>query len=195
MKKVIIEQQKTILNDFFKLDEAHLRFEQFNGEMSPLVRRLSLERGNSVAVLVFNHDTGKLILANQFRYPTYKNEHGWIIETIAGMVDPGEEPEQSARREVQEEVGLHIDTLEYISTFYLSPGGSSEQIFLYYSEVSGEKAKYQETGGLLSHGEDIKAVEITLEQALSKIRSGEIIDAKTILGIYWMENRQLKSLK
>lgn len=192
MKKVIIEQQKYILDDFFKVEEAHLHFEQFNGKMSSLVRRLSMERGNSVAVLVWNHDTGKLILTSQFRYPTYKNGHGWIIEAIAGMVDPGEEPEQSARREVEEEVGLNIDTLEYIATFYLSPGGSTEQIFLYYSEVSGEKAKYQATGGLLNHGEDIKAVEMTLEEALGKIKSGEIVDAKTILGIYWLESRRIK---
>src|SRR6185369_17825723 len=136
MKKVSIEQKRDILNDFFKVEEAHLRFELFNGKMSPLVRRLSLERGDSVAILVFNQTTKKLILINQFRYPTYKNNDGWIIETIAGMIDPGETPEQSARREVQEETGLDIDAFEYIATFYPSPGGSSERIILYYSEVS-----------------------------------------------------------
>jgi hypothetical protein len=63
---------------------------------------------------------------------------------------------------------------------------------LYYSEVSGEKAKYKATGGLLGHGEDVKAIEVTLEDALAKIKSGEIVDAKTIISIYWLENRQLK---
>ena len=192
MKKVSIEQKRYILDDFFKIEEAYLRFEQFNGKMSPLVRRLNLERGNSVAVLVFNKTTGKLILVSQFRYPTYDNKHGWTIEAIAGMVDPGETPKESARRELVEETGLHIDTLEHIATFYPSPGGSSEQIYLYYSEVSGAQAKYKETGGLIGHGEDVKAIEVTLEDALGRIRSGEIIDAKTIIGIYWMENRLLK---
>jgi ADP-ribose pyrophosphatase len=194
MKKVSIEQKKNILDDFFKVEEAYLQFEQFNGEMSPLVRRLSLERGNSVAVLVFNRDTNKLILTNQFRYPTYKNKHGWVIEAIAGMMDPGETPEQTARRELEEETGLDVETLEHISTFYPSPGGSSEQVFLYYSEVSGDRAKYKETGGLLSEGENVKAIELTLEDALTQIKSGEIADAKTILGIYWLENRRIKNL-
>lgn len=194
MKKVSIEQKKNILDDFFKVEEAYLQFEQFNGEMSPLVRRLSLERGNSVAVLVFNRDTNKLILTNQFRYPTYKNKHGWVIEAIAGMMDPGETPEQTARRELEEETGLDVETLEHISTFYPSPGGSSEQVFLYYSEVSGDRAKYKETGGLLSEGENVKAIEVTLEDALTQIKSGEIADAKTILGIYWLENRRIKNL-
>jgi ADP-ribose pyrophosphatase len=195
MKKVSIEQKRYILDDFFKVDEAYLRFQQFNGEMSPLVRRLSLERGDSVAVLVFNQTTDKLILVSQFRYPTYKNKNGWTIEAIAGMVDPGETPEESARREIQEEVGLNIDAFEHITTFYPSPGGSSEQIYLFYSKVSGKQAKYKGTGGLIGHGEDIKAIEITLQEALHKIKSGEIKDAKTIIGIYWLENRQIKSQK
>jgi ADP-ribose pyrophosphatase len=192
MKKVSIEQKRYILDDFFKIEEAYLRFEQFNGKMSPLVRRLSLERGDSVAVLIFNHNTGKLIMVSQFRYPTFQNQHGWTLEAIAGMVDPGEKPEETVRRELEEEIGLKIDNLKHISTFYPSPGGSSERIFLYYSEVSGSRAKYQETGGLIGHGEDVKAIEIPVEDALAKIRSGEIIDAKTIIAIYWLENRLLK---
>lgn len=195
MKKVSIEQKKYILDDFFKIEEAHLRFELFNGKMSPLVRRLSLERGDSAAVLVFNQTTEKLILISQFRYPAYKNKDGWIIETIAGMVDPGETPEEAARREVQEETGLDIDAFEHIASFYPSPGGSSERIYLFYSEVSGEKAKYKETGGLIGHGEDIKALEISLADALKKIKLGEIVDAKTIMGIYWLENRQINHRK
>lgn len=195
MKKVSIEQKRYILEDVFKVEEARLRFEKFNGEMSDEIRRISLERGDSVAVIIFNLTTNKLILINQFRYPTYKNDQGWLIEAIAGIVDPNETPEQSARREVQEEVGLNISTLEYISTFYPSPGGSSERIHLYYSEVSGENAKYKKTGGLVSEGEDIKAEELSLQEALGKIKSGEIMDAKTIIGIYWLENRLLKKIK
>jgi len=193
MKKVSIERKRYILDDFFKIEEAYVQFEQFNGEMSPLVRQLKLERGNSVAVLVFNRSTEKLILISQFRYPTYQNNHGWTIEIIAGMVDPGETPEEAARRELQEETGLNIDSFEPISAFYPSPGGSSEQIYLYYSEVSGEQAKYKKSGGLLAIGEDIKVIELTLAEALAKIKTGEILDAKTIIGIYWLENRHRQS--
>jgi nudix-type nucleoside diphosphatase (YffH/AdpP family) len=190
MKKVSIEKKRYLLNDFFKVEEAYLSFEQFDGHMSPVVRRLNLERGDSVSVLVYNQTTEKLILVSQFRYATYPKTDGWTIEAIAGMVDAGETPEQSAKREVDEETGLIVDTFEHIATFYPSPGGSSERIFLYYSEVSGAQAKYKETGGVLSKGEDVKAIEITLPEALAKIKTGEIVDAKTIIGIYWLENRQ-----
>ncbi|HSK65960.1 MAG TPA: NUDIX hydrolase, partial [Anaerolineales bacterium] len=159
-------------------------------EMCPRVRRLKLARGNSVGVLILNRSTEKLLLVSQFRYPTYPNNQGWTIEAMAGMVDDGETPEESARRELLEETGLNIEKFEHIATFYPSPGGSSEQIFLYYSEVSGEQARYKETGGLQASGEDIKVVELTLDEALAMVGTGEIVDAKTILGMYWLRNRQ-----
>lgn len=192
MKKVSIETKQYILEDVFKVEEAYLRYEKFNGKMSEAVRRISLERGDSVAVIIYNLTTEKIILVNQFRYPSYKNGHGWMTEIIAGILDPGETPEQTARREVDEEIGLSVSKLEHIATFYPSPGGSSERIHLFYSEVSGENAKYKGTGGIISEGEDTLAVELSLEEALSKIRSGEIMDAKTIIGIYWLETRRLK---
>ena len=192
MKKVFIEQKRYILEDVFKVEEARLRYEKFNGEMSDVVRRISLERGDSVAILIFNLETNKFILVSQFRYPSYKKGDGWLLETIAGIVDSGETPEETARREVREETGLNITTMEHISTFYPSPGGSSERIHLFYSEVSGESAKYNKTSGLACEGEDIESTEVSLEEALEKIKSGEIMDAKTIIGIYWAVNRQLK---
>lgn len=192
MKKVLINNQQIVFNDFFKLEDALVSFEKFNGEMSEPARRLSLERGDSVAVLVFNQTTQKLILINQFRYPTYKNGDGWIIETIAGMIDKEESAEAAAKREVEEEVGLNINSMEFISTFYLSPGGSSERIHLYFSEVSGEDANYKGFGGMIVEGEDIKVEEMSLNEALHGIKSGKIVDAKTILGIYWFKNRQLE---
>lgn len=192
MKKVLIEQKKDIFEDVFKIEEAYVRYEKFNGEMTGVVRRISLERGDSVAVLILNLNTNKIIMVSQFRYPTYHNGDGWLVEIVAGMVDPGETPEETVRREVQEEIGMKIARLEHISTFYPSPGGSSERIHLFYTEVSGESAIYKGSGGLISEGEDVQADEIALEEALSRIKSGGIVDAKTIIGVYWLENRLLK---
>lgn len=192
MKKVSIEKKNYILEDVFKVEEAYLRFEKFNGEMTGTVRRISLERGDSVSILIYNTITNKIILVSQFRYPSYKSGHGWLFETIAGIVDSGETPEESARREVEEEAGLEITKLEHIATFFPSPGGSSERIFLYYSEISMGSDSYARTGGLACEDENIKSYEFSLEEALGKIKSGEIMDAKTIIGIHWLENRQLK---
>ena len=193
MRKVQIEQKKRILDDFFKVDEVHLRYERFDGQMSPLVRRLNFERGDSVAVLLFNPKSQHILLVNQFKYPAYEKGPGWITETVAGMIDANESPENAVRREIAEEVGYKVDKLEHISTFYVSAGGSSERIILYYAEVD-ETDKIEAGGGDAREDEDIMTLELSLPEALNQIQSGEIVDAKTILGILWLQNRLMQNL-
>ena len=189
MKKVVIEESKIIFDDFFKIQEAKLRYEQFDGQMSPVVRRLNFDRGDSVAALIYNTTTQRIILVNQFKYPTFEKGPGWITETMAGMVGKDESPEVAVRREVLEETGYEVSSLEHISTFYVSPGGTSERIILYYTEVD-EESRIGAGGGVASEHEDIVNVELTLVEALAQIDNGEIVDAKTIIGIFWLQNRR-----
>jgi len=193
MRKIQIQQKKRILDDFFKVDEVHLRYERFDGQMSPLVRRLNFERGDSVAVLLFNPKSQHILLVNQFKYPAYEKGPGWIMETVAGMIDANESSENAAHREVEEETGYKVGKLEHISTFYVSPGGSSERIILYYAEVD-ETNKIGTGGGDAREDEDIMLVELSLPEALNRIQSGEIVDAKTIVGILWLQNRLMQNL-
>jgi ADP-ribose pyrophosphatase len=184
VRRVIVDRTKRIFDDFFKVDEAYLRYERFDSTMSPVVRRLNFERGDSVAALIFKPETRRIVLVNQFKYPTYQKGPGWITETMAGMVDDGEDSETAVRREILEETGYSPRRLEHISTFYLSPGGTSERIILYYAEVDDEKTSAG--GGLAEEGEDIVNVELSVEDALAQVSSGEIADAKTIIAILWI---------
>lgn len=188
MRKVLIERKNRVFDDFFKIEEAYLRYERFDGTMSPVVRRLNFERGDSVAALLFNSKTQRIVLVNQFKYPAHEKGPGWITETMAGMVDENENPQDAARREILEETGYNVRHLEHISTFYLSPGGSSERIILYYAELSDDD-KITGGGGLVAENEDIINVELAIEDALEQIECGEIADAKTIIAIYWLRNR------
>jgi nudix-type nucleoside diphosphatase (YffH/AdpP family) len=188
MKRVLIDHRERVYDGFFKLDEAQLRYERFDGTMSGSVTRLALERGDSVAVLLYRPEDGRIVLVNQFKYPTYHKGPGWIIETLAGMIDDGEDPADAARREVLEESGYAVRDLVHLSTFYLSPGGSSERVFLYLAEVADD-AKIAEGGGRPIEGEDIETVEMLLADALVQVRSGAIADAKTIVAIYALHDR------
>ena len=122
--KVKIEKTKRLFDDFFKIDEAVLRWERFDGTMGDAARRLRFERGDSVAAVVYNRDTRKVILVNQFRYPTYEKGPGWISELVAGVIEKDESPDTTIRREILEEIGYEVLKLIYISSFYVSPGGS-----------------------------------------------------------------------
>jgi len=165
-----------------------LRFERFNGQMSEPVRRLVFERGDAAAALLWNRDMQKVILIKQFRYPTYKKGPGWLWEVVAGMVDQGEQSQETIRREVHEEVGYQVDDLHPIATFYVSPGSSSERVALYYAEV-GEADRVAAGGGCAAEHEDIEQVELSLPELWTALHEGNIVDAKTLIAVQWLQCR------
>lgn len=194
MKKVEVQQKKRVFDDFFKIDEALVRFEQFNGQMSPPVRRLNFERGDAAAVLVFNKEAQKIILINQFRYPTYEKNGGWLMEIVAGMLDKNETPGECIRREVMEEIGYQVERLVPISTFFTTPGGSSERIFLYYAEVI-DSDRVSRGGGAEKEHEDIQIVDLSLPDLWKALDSGEIMDAKTLIALLWFKNKMASGVQ
>ncbi len=189
MKKVEIQDKRTVFDDKFKINEATLRFQKFNGQMSDTVRRLVFERGDSAAALLFNTDTQKVLLIEQFRYPTYDKGPGWMQEIVAGVIDGGEQPEETIRREIREEIGYEVrGPLTHIATFYVSPGGTTERNMVYYAEVS-DADRTSQGGGKVSEHEDIELVEKTLPELWQALDNGDIIDAKTLIAVQWLRNR------
>ncbi|MBV9689741.1 MAG: NUDIX hydrolase [Ktedonobacteraceae bacterium] len=188
MDKVEIESKRLIFNDFFKIQEVILRFLRFDGQMSKPVRRLVFERGDAVAAIILNRHTQKVILINQFRYPTYEKGPGWIYEVVAGILETNEKPEEAMRREITEEIGYKCSDLTHIATFYVSPGGTSERIFLYYAEVS-DADRVSAGGGLASENEDIQLIELSLLELWEALDTATIVDAKTIIAATWLRRR------
>ena len=194
MPRVDVISRKRVLDDFFKVDEAHLRFERYDGSMSEVVRRLSFERGDSVAALLVSAASGAVYLAEQFMYPTLEKGGGFLETVVAGMIDAGETPEQAVRREILEESGFVADTVEPIATFFVSPGGSSERIFLFCAVVS-DVARKSPGGGVASEDEDIKVVELALDEFLARLNSGQLTDAKTIIAGYWLKDNVARIMR
>ncbi|NWG16732.1 MAG: NUDIX domain-containing protein [Chloroflexi bacterium] len=184
----IIEKVIAYKKFFFKLEEARFKHELYNGEMSDELLRLNLERGDSAAVVMYDTAKDSVILTEQFRYPTYEKGPGWILEIPAGTIEKSEnrDPTVTLRREIMEEIGYSTRALRHICTFYVSPGGTSERIHLYYTQVS-PKDKAAEGGGIIGEGEDIRVLTIKLAEALGMIAGGKIVDAKTIIGLQWLQ--------
>ena len=190
-REVQILNTKCLLDDFLKVQETTLRYRKFNGELSETVRRLSLERGNSAAAILHDTSTDEILLVEQFKWPTYEADGGWIVETVAGVIDVDEDPDQAAIRETLEETGYAVEQVEFICRFYGSAGGTSEQIYLYFAEVD-DAAKVREGGGLAEEGEDIRLRRYSLDSAVQAVRDGKIIDAKAIIGINWMQLKRFE---
>ena len=122
----------------------------------------------------------KMVLVKQFRKPLEKV----ILEIPAGKIDPGEgsQPELTAARELEEETAYRAETLEHLTSMYLSPGFANEQMHLYHAK------QLTKVSNPLPQDEDefLEICELTLEQAKIEIERQTICDAKTIYAIqYW----------
>ncbi|QXP51067.1 MULTISPECIES: NUDIX hydrolase [unclassified Cellulophaga] len=182
MKYEIIKEQ-IIFDDVFKIKKAKIKHELFDTNTIE-IDRLSFERGDSVAILIYEKDTDSLLFTNQFRYPTIKEKDGWILELSAGSIEMGEDPKQRVKKEVEEEIGYKVNEIEHINTFFVSPGGTSERILLYYSEVKSSDKKFK-GGGIKYEKEDIQLIKIKTDDVIHQFNNQKFRDAKTIIGIQW----------
>lgn len=192
-RKAEIHKQTRLFDDFFQVDEVLVSHERKDGTMSPEQRRLVFERGDAVAIMLLNVDTQSVVMVNQFKVPSLigrrrddpKATDGWVTEATAGMIDPGETPEQAIIRETKEETGYRISNPQLISKFFSSPGGTSERIFLYFAKVHATD-KTSEGGGL--DDEDISVLEIPVRDLVQRLDEGLIDDPKLAIGAYWLKD-------
>jgi ADP-ribose pyrophosphatase len=127
--------------------------------------------GSAVIVPVF--DDGTIALVRQYRHPAVR----YLLEAPAGTLRRGEAPEEGAKRELEEELGVVSGRLEKLSEFFVSPGFCEEKMWVYLA------TELTETEQHLDDDEILAVVRIPFSQALSMITSGEIEDAKTIIGV------------
>lgn len=185
-RRVMVAGQTRLYDGFFKLDEASVRYERFDGSLSAPHKRMLFERGDAVAVLPYDPQTRRVVLVCQFRYPvTARGDSAWLWEAIAGMVDGDRTPEEVARAEAMEEAGYAIGALEHIMTVYPSPGACSERMHIYLSPLE-PGMRVAQGGGLAEGHEDILVRLYTLEEAMRMVRNGGITDAKTILALQYL---------
>jgi ADP-ribose pyrophosphatase len=178
-----ILNEEIVFDGFFKIKKAKIKHELFDSKTIE-IERLCFERGDSVAILIYEKDTDSLLFTNQFRYPTTKEESGWILELTAGSIEPEESAAERAKKEIEEEIGYKVEKIEFIHSFFVSPGGSSERILLYYSEVNSTDKIYK-GGGMKYENEDIQLVKTNTKEVVNQLKDNQFRDAKTILGIQW----------
>jgi nudix-type nucleoside diphosphatase (YffH/AdpP family) len=181
-RAVEIQQQRRVFDGFAAIDEAVLRHERFDGGWTRPITRIKVERGDAAAAIVTSADTGRVLLVEQFRYPTLATGGGWLVEVVAGVIDDGETPAEAARREIREEIGYVARRLERIATFYSSPGSASERVFLFWAEVD----EAGRIGRAEDDEEDVALREYTPAALRAALDEGELVDAKTIIAANWL---------
>lgn len=146
-----------------------------------VLSREAYDRGNGATLLLYNRATQRVILTRQFRIPTFVNGNpsGLLIEACAGLLD-ADQPETCIRREVAEETGFIVSDIRKVFEAYMSPGSVTEILHFFVAEYT-EDHRQHAGGGLRDEGEDIEVLELDFDDAMQRMDSGEIRDAKTIM--------------
>lgn len=176
-------RETTLLSDnwyFLSRHDFDLRLP--DGTWQPQ-RREAYDRGNGATILLYNRRKGTVVLTRQFRLPAFLGgDHGWMIETAAGLLD-GDEPGDAIRREVAEETGYRIGEAREVLDIFMSPGSVTERIHVFLAEYDPDD-RPTAGGGAEGENENIEVLELGFDEALGMIASGEIRDAKTVLLLY-----------
>lgn len=147
--------------------------------------RVKMPNGREVTVDVVRHsksvvliplpEPGMITLIRQYRYPVNR----FLWELPAGSVDPGETPEQAARRECHEEIGQVPDTLVRMAAMHPTPGYCDEEMIFF--KLSGFSVPEEKAD--LDEDEDIEVQVFDVKEVRAMIRRGEITDMKTVVGL------------
>jgi ADP-ribose pyrophosphatase len=120
-------------------------------------------------------DDPQILLIKQYRYAA----DGYLYEIPAGRLDAGEDPETCAHRELREETGCTAKTMRHLYTMYTTPGFTDEKIHIFLAAdlSQGESAR---------EADEFLTVEpVKLSHALEMVKSGELKDGKTAIGILY----------
>ncbi|MBY0597445.1 NUDIX hydrolase [Bacillus bingmayongensis] len=146
-----------------------------NGEVS---KREIVNHPGAVAIIAVT-DEEKIVLVEQYRKALEKE----IVEIPAGKLEPGEKPEITAIRELEEETGYVCDKMEFITSFYTSPGFADEILYVY--KATGLKKK--ENKAALDEDEFVELMEVSLEEAVELMKNQRIHDAKTMFAVQYLQ--------
>ena len=187
---VEIESVRNAYDGFLKVDVYRVRHRRFDG-ISTSISREILERGRSVCVLPYDPRTDKVLLIRQFLIGSHvAGRASRPLQVVAGMVDPGETDDESARREAVEEAGCVLKRLVVAQAFLPSPGGSSERIVTFCGEADLAGA-----GGI--HGandedEDIRVEVVAADVAIALLDEGRIESGPAVVILSWFARHRAR---
>lgn len=184
---VVPEETRQPYTDYFAVREDWLSFPTFGGGKSPVVKRASFMGGDAVTVLPYDADRDTVLMVRQFRHGPFcrGDANPWTLEPAAGRIDPDEEPEETARREMVEETGVEADEVHFIGRYYPSPGAYSEYLYSYVATADLSR-RDRSVAGLDHEDEDIMAHVMALDEALALIEDGTINTGPLIQSLYWL---------
>lgn len=177
--RIRIQKVETLSDDWFVLKKTTFDYRRSDGTWQRQSRE-TYDRGHGATILLYNRERRTVVLVRQFRFPAYVEGHpGFLIEAPAGLLDQAT-PEVRIKAEVEEETGYRVGEVHKVFEAFMSPGSVTERLHFFVAEYD-PASRPGAGGGVAEEGEDIEVLELTMEQAMAMMASGEIADGKTIM--------------
>jgi len=161
-----MKKEKLYKGKLFEINAYYMQVEHRK------VRREVIEHPGAAAMLAFD-EKGKVLLVKQHRFP-----HGYILEIPAGTLEKGEKPIDCAYREIIEETGYKAKKMTKLVSYFPSVGYNKEEIHIFVA--SGTKKEFDLK---LDNDEFITVVKMDIKKLIGMIKTGKIIDSKTICAV------------
>jgi len=152
----------------------NLRVDKVRIQSGSRTMREVVEHDPAVGVIA-EAENGDLFLVRQYRYPVGE----FLLEIPAGIIEEGENPAETAKRELQEEIGFAPNELKEVMRFYTSPGFSNEMIVVFHARDLVASIRDCDSD------EFLEVVRVSVPELGVAVKSGKIKDSKTITSILW----------
>ncbi|MDP2082859.1 MAG: NUDIX domain-containing protein [Pseudotabrizicola sp.] len=191
--QVTVQSRRQPYANFFAVEEYDLSFRRFDGAMSPVITRAAFVSADAVTVLPYDPQRDRVLLVEQMRAGPFSrgDANPWQLEAIAGRIDPGETPEDCARREAVEEAGLSLGALLPVAAYYPSPGAKTEFIYS-YAALTDLPDGVAGVFGVEGEAEDIRGHLLGFDQAMALVGSGEVQNAPLLLTLLWLQRERTR---
>jgi len=182
---VEILEKQTVWKGRFQIDRYTLRHRLHGGGWSePFVREV-FERGHAAAVLPYDPFLDRVVLIEQFRPGAYAaGRHPWLVEIVAGIIDPGETAEAVVRREAWEEAHVELGEVEPIASCLVTPGACSESLDIFVGRTDARDAGG--VYGLKHEHEDIRVFTLATDEVAALLAGRKIENAVAIIALQWL---------
>ncbi len=188
---VTIARRRLPYANFFSVEEYDLSYRSFAGAHGPVVNRAVFVSGDAVTVLPYDPVRDRVLLVEQFRPgPMARGDaQPWLLEPIAGRIDPGETPVEAAVREAAEEAGIGLGEMLFVGGYYPSPGAKAEYLYSYVA-LADLPDGVAGVFGLAEEAEDIRGHILPFDAMMDLVASGEIANGPLLVTALWLQRER-----
>ena len=182
--KYKIINKKNLYSGFYSLNQYEFIHKKHDGEWTSTVEREIFSGAHVSSLLPYDPIKKEIILIQQFRAGVLSRyDENYLLEIVAGIIDEGENPEETAIRECFEETGCEVKKIHPIQSYFPAPGSSESYYHLYLGEINafdGKKIK-----GLEKENEDILVKSFKVDEVRQMLKEKKIINGLTLVALQW----------